>query len=116
MDQKLAQMKCSACRGDDPPLMDQEIDDYLPQVPEWGLVEEEDVKKLRRTFNFSNFVEALDFTNQVGDAAEEEGHHPIITLTWGRATVTWYTHKIKGLHENDFIMAAKTDKLYAGGS
>ena len=112
MDQKLAQMKCSACRGDDPPLADQELETYLPKVPDWALIEEDDVKKLRRTFTFKNFVEALAFTNQVGDVAEEEGHHPIITLTWGKATVTWYTHKIKGLHENDFIMAAKTDDAY----
>lgn len=109
---KLAQMKCTACRGDDPPLTDAEIEKYLPQVPDWDLVEEDGIKKLQRTFKFRNFVEALDFTNAVGEAAEDEGHHPIITLTWGRATVTWYTHKIKGLHENDFIMAAKTDDLY----
>jgi 4a-hydroxytetrahydrobiopterin dehydratase len=109
---KLAQMKCTACRGDDPPLTDAEIEEYLPQVPDWDLVEEDGIKKLQRTFKFRNFVEALDFTNAVGEAAEDEGHHPIITLTWGRATVTWYTHKIKGLHENDFIMAAKTDDLY----
>jgi 4a-hydroxytetrahydrobiopterin dehydratase len=108
---KLAQMKCTACRGDDPPLTDAEIEEYLPQVPDWDL-EEDGIKKLQRTFKFRNFVEALDFTNAVGEAAEDEGHHPIITLTWGRATVTWYTHKIKGLHENDFIMAAKTDDLY----
>ncbi len=115
MDQKLAQMKCSACRGDDPPLTGQELETYLPQVPAWDLVEEGGVKKLRRTFKFRNFVEALAFTNHVGEAAEEEGHHPIITLTWGKATVTWYTHKISGLHENDFIMAAKTDELHADG-
>jgi len=113
MNQKLAQMKCSACRGDEPPLSTQELEHYLPRVPDWDLAEEDGVKKLRRTFKFSNFVEALDFTNHVGEAAEEEGHHPIITLTWGKTTVTWYTHKIKGLHENDFIMAAKTDNLYA---
>jgi len=115
MNQKLAQMKCSACRGDEPPLTDQELENYLPQVPDWDLVDEEGVKKLRRTFTFGNFVKALAFTNRVGETAEEEGHHPIITLTWGKATVTWYTHKIKGLHENDFIMAAKTDELYADG-
>ncbi len=109
---KLAQMKCTACRGDDPPLTEEAIEAHRPQVPEWDLVEESGVKKLRRTFKFHNFVEALDFTNAVGEEAEEEGHHPIITLTWGRVTVTWYTHKIKGLHENDFIMAAKTDVLY----
>lgn len=115
MDQTLAKMTCSACRGDEPPLTDQELEEYLPQVPQWELIEEDGVKKLRRSFTFSNFVEALAFTNDVGKVAEEEGHHPIITLTWGRATVTWYTHKIKGLHENDFIMAAKTDGLYADG-
>ncbi|MGD8243615.1 MAG: 4a-hydroxytetrahydrobiopterin dehydratase [Anaerolineae bacterium] len=115
MDQKLAQMKCSACRGDDPPLTDDELEDYLPQVPAWDLVEDDGVRKLNRTFRFPNFVDALAFTNQVGEAAEGEGHHPVITLTWGRCTVTWYTHKIRGLHENDFIMAAKTDELYAEG-
>jgi len=115
MAKTLKQMTCSACRGDEPPLTDQELEHYLPQVPEWNLVEERGVKKLRRTFKFGNFVEALDFTNDVGAAAEEQGHHPIITLTWGKATVTWYTHKIEGLHENDFIMAARTDELYADG-
>jgi 4a-hydroxytetrahydrobiopterin dehydratase len=114
MDQKLAQMKCSACRGDEPPLTDNELEAYKPRVPEWDVVEEDGIKKLRRAFDFGNFVEALDFTNAVGEAAEEEGHHPVITLTWGKATVTWYTHKIGGLHENDFIMAAKTDELYVG--
>jgi len=84
-----------------------------PQVPDWKLKEQDGVKRLERTFKFRNFVEALNFTNQVGEVAEEDGHHPIITLTWGRTTVVWYTHKIKGLHENDFIMAAKTDEVYA---
>jgi 4a-hydroxytetrahydrobiopterin dehydratase len=112
MNEKLAQMTCSACRGDEPPLTTQELEEYLPQVPEWDVFEEDGVKKLRRTFDFKNFAEALDFTNDVGEAAEEAGHHPIITLTWGEATVTWYTHKIGGLHENDFIMAAKTDVEY----
>jgi 4a-hydroxytetrahydrobiopterin dehydratase len=112
MDEKLARMKCSACRGDEPPLTEGEIEKMSPQVPDWDVVEEDGVKKLRRTFGFSNFAQALDFTNRVGETAEEEGHHPIITLTWGRVTVTWYTHKIDGLHENDFIMAAKTDELH----
>jgi len=110
--ENLEKMTCSACRGDEPPLTDQELKGYLRRVPEWDLVEEGGINKLRRTFKFKNFVEALDFTNRVGAAAEEEGHHPIIELTWGKATVTWYTHKIKGLHENDFIMAAKTDRIY----
>ena len=114
MEEKLAQMKCTACRGDEPPLTEEELEDYLPQVSEWDLIEENGVHKLQRTFDFKNFAEALHFTNRVGEAAEKEGHHPIITLTWGRATVTWYTHKINGLHENDFIMAAKTNDIYSG--
>jgi 4a-hydroxytetrahydrobiopterin dehydratase len=109
---KLTQMKCSACRGDEPPLVGEEIEDLLPQVPEWELVERDGIKRLERAFKFRNFAQALAFTNEVGEIAEEEGHHPVIELTWGRATVTWYTHKIKGLHQNDFIMAAKTDELY----
>jgi 4a-hydroxytetrahydrobiopterin dehydratase len=110
---KLAKMKCTACRGEDPPLTESEIAAMKPQVPDWKLKEQDGVKRLERTFKFRNFVEALNFTNQVGEVAEEDGHHPIITLTWGRTTVVWYTHKIKGLHENDFIMAAKTDEVYA---
>jgi 4a-hydroxytetrahydrobiopterin dehydratase len=113
MDQKLAQMQCSASRGDEPALADHELKHYLSEVPKWDVVEEDGVKKLKRTFTFSNFTQALDFTNTVGETAEEEGHHPIITLTWGKATVIWFSHEIKGLHENDFIMAAKTDELYA---
>jgi 4a-hydroxytetrahydrobiopterin dehydratase len=111
MAEKLTQMKCSACRGDEPPLTEEEIEDLLPQVPEWELVEREGIKRLVRAFKFRNFAEALAFTNKVGEIAEGEGHHPVIELTWGRATVTWYTHKIKGLHQNDLIMAAKTDAL-----
>jgi 4a-hydroxytetrahydrobiopterin dehydratase len=110
--ENLAKMKCTACRGDDPPLTDQELREYLPRVPQWALVEEDGVEKLSRTFRFRNFAEALEFTNRVGETAEEEGHHPTITLTWGEASVTWYTHKIRGLHENDFIMAVKTDGVY----
>jgi len=105
-------MKCSACRGDEPPLTGKEIEELMPQVPEWELVERDGIKRLERIFKFRNFAAALAFTNEVGAAAEAEEHHPVIELTWGRATVTWYTHKIKGLHQNDFIMAAKTDELY----
>jgi 4a-hydroxytetrahydrobiopterin dehydratase len=113
MAEKLTQMKCSACRGDESPLADEEIEELLPRVPEWEAVEREGIKRLERTFKFRNFAQALGFTNAVGEIAEEEGHHPVIELTWGRATVTWYTHKIEGLHRNDFIMAAKTDEVYS---
>jgi 4a-hydroxytetrahydrobiopterin dehydratase len=104
-------MKCTACRGDDPTLTDAEIADLYQQVPDWSVVERNGIKRLERAFKFKNFVEALAFTSHVGETAEEEGHHPAILTEWGRVTVSWWTHKIKGLHKNDFIMAAKTDNL-----
>jgi len=72
----------------------------------------ENVPRLRRIFKFKNFVEALNFTNKVGEIAETEGHHPMLITEWGRVTVVWWTHAIRGLHKNDFIMAAKTNDLY----
>jgi 4a-hydroxytetrahydrobiopterin dehydratase len=110
----LVTMKCTACRGGDPTLTDVEIVELHPQVPDWRLVERDGIKRLERVFTFRNFVQALAFTNAVGAIAEAEGHHPAILTEWGRVTVTWWTHKIKGLHRNDFIMAAKTDRLYDG--
>lgn len=107
----LVEMKCVACRGDEPPATEAEIAFYQPYVPEWKIVEREGIKRLERTFKFKNFVQAVEFTNKVAALAEEEGHHPAILTEWGRVTVTWWTHKIKGLHRNDFIMAAKTDQL-----
>lgn len=109
---KLAQMKCVACRGDEPTFTDEEISALHSQVPDWQVVEKDGIKRLERSFRFSNFVEALAFTNKVGEIVEEEGHHPVIMTEWGRVKVAWWTHKIKGLHRNDFIMAAKTDKIY----
>ena len=111
---ELAEMKCSACRGGEPTLTDEEIDELHPQVPEWRVVEREGIKRLERTFGFGDFAQALAFTNEVGEQAEEEGHHPALLTEWGKVTVTWWTHKIGGLHQNDFIMAAKTDDLFEG--
>jgi len=87
--------------------------EFLPQVPDWQIVEREGVQRLERVFKFKNFSQALAFTNRVGELAEAEGHHPALLTEWGKVTVTWWTHKIRGLHRNDFIMAAKTDKLYS---
>jgi 4a-hydroxytetrahydrobiopterin dehydratase len=81
-------------------------------VSDWGIVERDGIKRLRRVFSVDDFALALAFTKKVGELAEEEGHHPALLTEWGRTTVTWWTHKIKGLHRNDFIMAAKTDELY----
>jgi 4a-hydroxytetrahydrobiopterin dehydratase len=108
----LARERCVACRRDAPTVTEAEIAELHPQVSDWGLVEDGGVKKLRRVFSFGDFANALRFTNAVAEIAEEEGHHPALLTEWGRTTVTWWTHKIHGLHRNDFIMAAKTDELY----
>ncbi len=100
---------CVPCRGGIPPLPPDEAETYLAQVPEWRL--SHGATRIERRFAFSDFVSALDFVHRVGEVAEREGHHPDIAFGWGYAEVVFYTHKIKGLHENDFIMAAKVDAL-----
>jgi 4a-hydroxytetrahydrobiopterin dehydratase len=112
----LTQEKCVACRKDSPRVTDEEVAELKPQIPEWEMHDVNEVPRLERTFKFPNFVEALAFTNRVGELAEEEGHHPAILTEWGRVRVSWWTHKIRGLHRNDFIMAAKTDRLYEQAS
>jgi 4a-hydroxytetrahydrobiopterin dehydratase len=108
----LTEQTCVACRRDSPTVTAEEIAELHPQVPDWDLVELEGIKRLTRVFAFADFARALEFTNRVGRIAEDEGHHPALLTEWGRTTVSWWTHKIKGLHRNDFIMAAKTDALY----
>ena len=112
MTEALTAEKCVACRRDAPTVTDAEIAELQPQIPEWELVELDGIKRLGRVFSFDDFAQALGFTQSVGEAAEAEGHHPALLTKWGRVTVSWWTHKIKGLHRNDFIMAAKTDELY----
>ena len=109
--EEFVQMKCEPCRIGAPPATEEEIKEFMIHVPEWTIVERNGIKQLERAFKFKNFVQALAFTNNVGEIAEAEGHHPVIRTEWGKVTVTWWTHKIKGLHRNDFIMAAKTDNL-----
>ncbi|MGY8813819.1 MAG: 4a-hydroxytetrahydrobiopterin dehydratase [Gammaproteobacteria bacterium] len=103
--------KCVACRVEAPKVEGAEIDDLLIQIPEWHLVEIDNVPRLTRQYKFKNFVEAIAFTNKVGEIAEAEDHHPAILTEWGSVQVSWWTHKIKGLHRNDFVMAAKTDSI-----
>jgi 4a-hydroxytetrahydrobiopterin dehydratase len=105
--------KCVACRVGAPQVTEAEIEELRSQVSDWELVERDGIRRLERAFSFSNFAEALAFTNRVGALAEEEGHHPALLTEWGRVTVTLWTHKIRGLHRNDFIMAAKADLLVA---
>ena len=112
----LTSEKCVACRRDSPLVTEIEIQDLKPQIPDWTLLERDGIRRLERVFRFQNFAEALRFTNQVGNLAEEEGHHPAILTEWGRVTVTLWTHKIKGLHRNDFVMAAKVDSLHPESS
>ena len=104
----LASKTCVPCRGGTPPLKGEELDDLRRQIPGWEVVEEH---HLRRRFRFKNFREALDFVNRVGELAEEQGHHPDVRFGWGYAEVTVYTHKIDGLTESDFILAAKISEF-----
>jgi len=109
----LAAGKCVACRGDEPTLTDAEIEDLLLHIHQWQVREVGGMKRLEKVFKFKNFAQALEFTNKIGAVAEEENHHPLIITEWGRVTVNWWTHKIGGLHKNDFIMAAKTDEIFS---
>lgn len=109
---RLSQQLCEACRAGAPQVSAEEQDTLLVELPEWEVVHEEGVPQLCRVYAFRNFVQGQDFTNRVADLAEAEGHHPAILLEYGRVTVRWWTHKIRGLHRNDFIMAARTDDLY----
>lgn len=109
---ELINEKCMACRPDAPRVSDIEIMELLPQIPNWRVIEKEGILRLIRSFKFKDFASSLEFAVGVGHVAEEEGHHPSLTVEWGRCTVEWWTHKIRGLHHNDFIMAAKSDKAY----
>ncbi len=107
----LTNEKCTACRRDSPLVTEAEVQELKPQIPDWTVVEQEGIQRLKRVFTVKDFVTALSFTNRVGALAEAEGHHPAILTEWGRVTVTLWTHKIHGLHRNDFIMAAKIGAL-----
>ena len=106
---ELATKKCVPCQGGIPPLTPAEAERLLARVPGWTLTD--GATKIQRTFRFDDFASAMAFAQKVGDLAEAEGHHPDITVGWGYCTVVFYTHKIQGLHENDFIMAAKVNAL-----
>ena len=109
---ELTQMHCSPVKESTPRLKENEIKHYLAQVPTWKVYEKEGESRLEKSFQFKDFTHAVAFTNRVAQIANEEDHHPAILTEWGRVTVTWWTHKIRGLYQNDFIMAAKTDQLY----
>jgi len=107
----LSDKHCEVCRAGAPLATQDEIAEYMSPLAGWQILDVAGVNHLQKVYSFKNFVQALKFTNQVGAIAEEENHHPAIVTEWGKVTVTWWTHKISGLHANDFIMAAKTDDL-----
>lgn len=103
--------QCAACNADAPRLPQDQLAALQREIPEWTIINADGIQQLQRSFKFSNFLEALQFANKVGEIAEQHQHHPAILVEWGKTTVTWWTHKIKGLHRNDTIMAAKTDAI-----
>ena len=111
----LAEKTCTPCRGGVPPLTPEEAEGYRArEAPNWSLMDE--ATRIERAFRFADFRGAFAFVARAADLAEAEGHHPDISFGWGHATVSLRTKKIKGLHENDFIMAAKLDRLASGGA
>jgi 4a-hydroxytetrahydrobiopterin dehydratase len=108
----LAQEFCEACQPTSPMVTDEERKQLKPEIPEWEEIEVNGVPRLRRTYRLDGWMPAVEFTNRVAAIAEEQDHHPQIRLEWGKVTVSWWTHAIKGLHRNDFIMAARTDTVF----
>jgi 4a-hydroxytetrahydrobiopterin dehydratase len=106
----LADQRCVPCRGGVPPLEGEALANLSSRLPDWKVI---DRHHLQKSFSFPDFKTALDFVNRVGAVAEAEGHHPDLCLSWGRVDVVTYTHKIKGLTESDFVLAAKMDRLYS---
>lgn len=108
---ELNERHCEACRAGAPQVSTEQIEQLLSGMPGWDLIEVENIRRLQKHYPVKNFTAAMDFANRVYEIAEAEGHHPAIVVEWGKVTVIWWSHKIKGLHMNDFIMAAKTDAL-----
>ena len=106
----LASSACEACRIDAPTVSNNEASMLIKEIEGWDLIND-GIKKLKKEFSFSNYSDSVDFSNKVADMADKEDHHPQIILEWGKVTVIWWSHKIKGLHKNDFICAAKTNKI-----
>ena len=109
---KLSTSTCSACQIGSPLVTEEERQEYLPQIPNWKIESVNTIEHLVCLFTFHDFLEAIAFTNLVAELAEQEGHHPELITEWGRVKVSWWTHKIDGLHLNDFVLAAKSDELY----
>jgi len=109
---ELHQQACEACRVGAPKVSSSDATIFLKELPDWKIIQKDSVDQLIRKYSFKNFVDALAFTNKIGELAEEFNHHPEIRTEWGKVTLLWWTHKISGLHKTDFILAAKSDLLY----
>ncbi|KJS08375.1 MAG: pterin-4-alpha-carbinolamine dehydratase [Gammaproteobacteria bacterium BRH_c0] len=109
---KLTETSCVPCRSDSPPVSQAEAQAYLQDLPHWSIISSDGIDQLLRTYSFKSYRECLGFTQQLGEMAEEADHHPKIILEWGKVSVYWWTHTIKGLHLNDFILAARSDVAY----
>ena len=105
-------LHCEACKIGAPPATEEELSEFLSTHTDWKKLDVNGIEQISRIYAFDNFVDALAFTNRIGELAETEGHHPALLTEWGRVTVRWWTHKIHGLHRNDLIMGAKSDTLY----
>ena len=112
--EKLIESSCVACREDAPLVTKEEIEELKSQIPAWQIQKNDGIDRLICAFSFDDYLAGLKFVSKVANLAEEEDHHPEITLEWGKVTVSWWSHKIKGLHRNDFIAAAKTDQIFSG--
>ena len=107
----LANGKCEVCRTGAPQVTSEQIKEYIQIVPEWEIIKDDSINKLTRCFKTKNYVETMKFVNAIADIANLQDHHPILLVEFNSIAVWWWTHKIKGLHRNDFIMAAKTDEI-----
>lgn len=106
----LSSQSCEACQIDAPKVPQDQIQILLSEINDWVLIEKP-INKIQKVFTFKSYKDSVDFSNKVASLADDEDHHPQIVLEWGKVTVIWWSHKIEGLHKNDFICAAKTDKL-----
>ena len=107
----LSKQICVPCSGKSPKVTEEEITQFLGEIPQWQVKNVSEELRLERVYKFPDFQTALAFTQQVGEYADQVGHHPTLLTEWGQVTVIWWTHAIGGLHKNDFIMAAKTDEI-----
>jgi 4a-hydroxytetrahydrobiopterin dehydratase len=105
---------CEPCRQDSPPATGAEVETFIANHPGWVVADVKGEPQVQRQYTFPDFAAALAFANKVGALAEEQNHHPLLQVEWGKVLVAWWTHKIKNIHKNDLIMAARTDELFGG--